>query len=158
MHLGVPEPDVLVPPPCFDGGCKCTLLLNRTPHIPYTPHFTALNLDCTVLPMPVRYGAYGSFGGVPEPDVLVPPPRFQDGGCEVTLHRFVRSPHIDRGSELGTHKTVKARFWPWLSFVSPYILSSCSRPARQRIGVPEQARTRLSHPPAFRVGGVRNEA
>ena len=35
-------------------------------------------------------------------------------------------------SEYGTHKTVKARFWPWLSGESPHNLSSCSLLARKR--------------------------
>ena len=34
-------------------------------------------------------------------------------------------------SECGTHKTVKTRFWPWLSGQSPYNLFSCSRLARE---------------------------
>ena len=31
------------------------------------------------------------------------------------LGRGSRDPHPDKPSEHGTHKTVKARFWPWLS-------------------------------------------
>jgi hypothetical protein len=39
---------------------------------------------------------------------------------------------VPLSSECGTYKTVKARFWPWLSGSSPLNLLSCSLFARKR--------------------------
>ena len=39
-------------------------------------------------------------------------------------------------AERGTYKTVKARFWSWLSGGSPQNLSNCSLFARKRMQVP----------------------
>jgi len=40
-----------------------------------------------------------------------------------------------RSSEYATHKTVKARFWPWISGKGPYNISSCPLFARKRLSL-----------------------
>ena len=42
------------------------------------------------------------------------------------IRRIASSSAVPLSSEYGTYKTVKARFWPWLSEKSPEILSRCS--------------------------------
>ena len=39
-------------------------------------------------------------------------------------------------SECGTHKTVTARFWPWLPGKNVYVLSTCSLFARTNLATP----------------------
>ena len=43
-----------------------------------------------------------------------------------------RDRQLRRAARRGTYKTVRARFWPWLSGKSPYNLLSCSLLRRRR--------------------------
>jgi len=64
------------------------------------------------------------------------------GGAEPGLAKLISTNRLRQGygfvaqeslllSEYGTCKTVKARFWPWLSDKSPLNVSSCSLLARK---------------------------
>ena len=104
-----PQPSTLHPTPSTLNPASHTL--NPTP---YTPH-------------PQPYTLH------PTPSTLHPTPH--------TLHPAPYTPHPTphtllllssgdgaprRDCQLGTYKTVKARFWPWRSGKSPDDLSSCS--------------------------------